>query len=63
MPTALETLKSRLADVEALQRAVTVLDWDQQTYMPSGGAEARARHTESLSKLAHQMFTAASRRR
>lgn len=63
MPTALETLKSRLADVNALQMAVSVLDWDQQTYMPHGGAEARARHTESLSKLAHELFTSDETRR
>ncbi len=58
MPSSLETLKSRLADVNALQMAGNVLDWDQQTYMPHGGSEARARHTETLSRMAHEIFTA-----
>ncbi|RYG70051.1 carboxypeptidase M32, partial [bacterium] len=63
MPSALETLKSRLADVNALHMATAVLDWDQQTYMPHGGADARARHTEALSKLAHEIFTSDETRR
>lgn len=57
MPTALETLKSRLADVNALNSAVALLDWDQQTFMPHGGAEARAIHTSTLSRMAHETFT------
>ncbi|RYG36960.1 carboxypeptidase M32 [bacterium] len=58
MSTALETLKSRLADVNALHSAVALMDWDQQTYMPHGGADARAVHTSVLSRMAHETFVA-----
>ena len=58
MPSPLATLKSRLADVNALHMAGSVLDWDQQTYMPEGGNAARARHAEALSRMAHEIFTA-----
>ena len=36
---------------------MSMMDWDQQTYMPRGGAEARALHLESLSKMHHELFT------
>ena len=46
-----------MADVQALDSAIALLDWDQQTYMPRGGAEARANHLEALSKMRHELFT------
>ncbi|MFY7882900.1 MAG: carboxypeptidase M32 [Fimbriimonas sp.] len=52
-----ETLKGLMADVQALDSAIALLDWDQQTYMPRGGAEARANHLEALSKMRHELFT------
>lgn len=54
----IEQLKNRLADVNALTSAVAIMDWDQQTYMPKGGANARAEHVGILSRMAHEMFTA-----
>jgi len=57
MSDALQALKARLADVHHLHMAGAVLDWDQQTYMPSGGVTARANQKATLSKLAHQLFT------
>jgi carboxypeptidase Taq len=56
MSTPLETLKSRLADVNALRAATAMMDWDQQTFMPKGGAEARAEHLGILSRMAHETF-------
>jgi len=50
-------LKARMKDFHALTSATALMDWDQQTYMPKGGADARAAHVESLSKLAHEMLT------
>ncbi|HVF84998.1 MAG TPA: carboxypeptidase M32 [Abditibacteriaceae bacterium] len=50
-------LKARLADVHNLNMAGALLDWDQQTYMPSGGVEARAEQRATLSKIAHQLLT------
>jgi carboxypeptidase Taq len=48
--------KSRtLSDISA---AVSVLNWDQEIYMPHGAAEARAEQIATLSALLHQMNTA-----
>lgn len=53
----LQELKARLIEVDDLGTAASVLNWDQSTYMPPGGAAARARQLATLSKLAHQKFT------
>lgn len=53
----LEALKTRLADVHNLEMAGALLDWDQQTYMPPGGASARAEQRATISKIAHGLFT------
>jgi len=57
MSVALEELRSRLADYNALRAAASMMEWDQQTYMPPGGAEARSEHLGRLSKIAHELFT------
>ncbi|MBS1701465.1 MAG: carboxypeptidase M32 [Armatimonadetes bacterium] len=57
MSSSLDILKERMADVNALGAAMSIMDWDQQTYMPRGGAEARAAHLESLSRMRHELFT------
>ncbi|RPI99048.1 MAG: carboxypeptidase M32 [Chloroflexi bacterium] len=51
-----DQLKQRLADVVNLRQAASLLGWDQQVNMPSGGAHARAEQLATLSKLAHEMF-------
>ncbi len=55
----LEKLKSRLAQISDLENAAAVLDWDQQTHMPPGGANARAEQRATLATLSHELFTAA----
>jgi carboxypeptidase Taq len=50
----LAELKTRLAEIADLGSAGSVLGWDQATYMPSGGAVARARQSAILSRLAHE---------
>src|SRR5262245_939003 len=55
----LERLKSKLAEIIDLKRAAAVLGWDQQTYMPSGGAAARSEQLATLERLSHEMFTSA----
>ncbi len=57
MDEKLQTLKTRLKEINDLHRAQSLLGWDQQVYMPPGGAEARAEQLATLSKLAHQLFT------
>ena len=50
----LQTLKERLQEVDDLRSAAALLDWDQTTYMPPGGAAARGRQLATLGKLAHE---------
>lgn len=54
----IQELKDRLYDLNALQAATGIMDWDQQTYMPHGGGEARAEHVGRLSRMEHEMFVA-----
>jgi carboxypeptidase Taq len=49
----LAELKYRLLEISDLMAAEALLDWDQSTYMPGGGARARARQSATLSRLAH----------
>jgi carboxypeptidase Taq len=63
MSVALEELKTRFADLNAVQAAIAMMEWDQQTFMPRGGSDARAEHLGHLSKLYHEMFTADVTRR
>jgi carboxypeptidase Taq len=42
--------------VADLQYASAVLGWDQETYMPSGGAQDRAMQLSTLNGLAHEKF-------
>ncbi|MEJ0075562.1 MAG: carboxypeptidase M32 [Alphaproteobacteria bacterium] len=51
---SLTELKARLREIGDLRAAAAVLDWDQATYMPQGGAQARGRQTALLSRLAHE---------
>lgn len=57
MEEKLQELKARLLEVLDLQAAASLLNWDQTTYMPQGGAEARARQKAALVRLAHEKFT------
>jgi carboxypeptidase Taq len=50
----LAELKMRLQEIADLGAAAGVLNWDQATYMPPGGAEARGRQSATLSRLAHE---------
>jgi carboxypeptidase Taq len=53
----LAELKRRLLEISDLYGAASVLGWDQATYMPRGGAAARARQGATLTRLAHEKFT------
>lgn len=56
MQKKLDSLKTRLAEIDDLNHAAAVLGWDQQTYMPPGGAEARAQQIATLSHISHEKF-------
>ena len=49
-------LRSHLAEAHDLERAADLLDWDQQTYMPPGGAGARSEQLSILRGMAHRLF-------
>ncbi len=50
----LEALTTRLLEIQRINSAASVLSWDQETYMPAGGGEARAEQIAVLQGLAHQ---------
>jgi carboxypeptidase Taq len=54
--SALEELKTVLAEVTDLQRVAGLLEWDQETQLPPGGVAARARELALVSRLAHERF-------
>ena len=53
----MERLQSHLGEIKALAEAAAVLGWDQQTYMPAGGAESRAAQLSALSRVIHEKMT------
>lgn len=50
----LRELRSRLFEIDDIAAAADLLDWDQETYMPGGGARARGRQSATLRRLAHE---------
>ncbi len=56
MPKQLDELKIRLMEIYDLQHAEYLLNWDETTYMPPGGAPARGRQSALLARLAHEKF-------
>jgi carboxypeptidase Taq len=51
------TLIAHAQEVAVLQSCASVLSWDQQTYMPKGGAAFRGEQLALLAKLTHQKQT------
>ena len=57
MQEQLSQLKSHLARIADLRAATSVMEWDQETYMPEGGTESRADQLSTLEGLVHEYFT------
>lgn len=55
-PSALSDLRTYLAPIEDLKAAAAVLSWDQETFMPEEGTEARAQQLSTLQSMAHERF-------
>lgn len=51
-----DQLTAHLAEVRNLNRVNAVLNWDQQTQMPTGGAAARAAQAATIARLTHELF-------
>ena len=56
MSEKLDKLKELLGEVSDINRAASVLSWDQQVNMPPGGAEARGQQMATLGKIAQEKF-------
>ena len=56
MSEKLEQLKEKLGEVSDINRAASVLGWDQQVNMPPMGNEARGQQLATLSKIAQEKF-------
>jgi carboxypeptidase Taq len=54
----IDSLKSRLYDINAIGSALGIMSWDQQCLMPPGAAEARAAHLGILARMHHEMLVA-----
>ena len=52
----LQQLKTLLAEIADLNYITALLGWDQQTYMPPGGAENRGHQLATLQQIAHSKF-------
>ncbi|MBL0147064.1 MAG: carboxypeptidase M32 [Chitinophagaceae bacterium] len=51
------TYKTTLQKIADIKYATAVLQWDQETYLPPKGAEARGRQIATLTEIAHEQFT------
>lgn len=58
MSEKLSKLKELLGEVSDLNKAASVLSWDQQVNMPPGGSEGRGQQLATLGKIAQEKFTA-----
>lgn len=56
MEAKLQELKNSLVEINNLRSVAELLYWDQATYMPPGGASARARQMATLERVAHEKF-------
>ncbi len=56
MEEKLNEFKQILAEITDLGRAQALLGWDQQVYMPRGGAEDRGNILETLATITHNKF-------
>jgi carboxypeptidase Taq len=54
MQSKMIELKRRLGEIHDIEMAAAILEWDQATLMPPGGAPARARQMATLARLAHE---------
>ncbi len=61
MPTDKQLLyndyKATLRKIADVRYATAVLQWDQETYLPTKGAHFRGQQLATLSEIAHTMFT------
>ena len=52
-----DNYKNALQRIADIKYASAVLQWDQETYLPKKGHDARGRQIATLNELAHEQFT------
>ncbi len=57
MEEKIKLLRDKLAEIMDLTYVGAVLGWDQQTYMPPGGAEGRGNQMALVGRLIHERST------
>ena len=53
-----DELVRRLGEISDLEKAASLLSWDEETKMPETGAAARAEQRATLNRVAHELQTA-----
>jgi len=56
MSAPLQSLLVILGEIADLQKAAALLEWDEQVYMPPGGAATHGQMVGTVRKLAHELF-------
>src|SRR5512137_855627 len=57
MEEKLRELGQLVAEIADINHSLALLGWDQQVFMPPGGAEERGYMMGTLGKIAHEKFT------
>ena len=58
--TSYHRLLDMAREAHTLRATQGLLDWDQQTMLPTGGLEFRAQQLKQIAGLVHQMVTSLS---
>src|SRR5579862_642267 len=57
MSSAAERLLARYHDLQTLDSAIGLMNWDRQVLMPPGGAAARTEQVGRLTRMHHEILT------
>ncbi|HZU86723.1 MAG TPA: carboxypeptidase M32 [Anaerolineaceae bacterium] len=57
MQSKIDELKNRLYEINAIDSAAGLMNWDQLVFMPPGANAARSRHLSVLARLSQEKFT------
>src|ERR1044072_6316734 len=56
MSPAVQRLVARYQDLQAIEAAISLMNWDRQVLMPPGGAEARTAQVGRLTRRQHELL-------
>jgi carboxypeptidase Taq len=57
VPEALHQLNALIGEIVDLHRAASLIEWDEQVYMPQGGAPVHGEMVATIRKAAHERLT------